>query len=111
MNRVKSRSRSRMNNDMLNALLHISINGPPANTKEADELISRVVDIYVKQKLYKVPHLHSMQENPSTHEESIDDLEGSIDDIDIGIRENDEDFVITNFEHENDSENEHDSDN
>ena len=36
--RVKTRLWSTMENDMLNSLLHISINGPPANGKEADQL-------------------------------------------------------------------------
>ena len=39
--RVKSRSRSAMKNDTLNdALLHISMNGPPTNSPEAERLIN-----------------------------------------------------------------------
>ena len=37
--RIKSRMRSTMKNELLNSLLNISINGPPANNKEADQLL------------------------------------------------------------------------
>ena len=45
--RIKSRTRSQMKNELLNSLLHISINGPAVNSKEADNLISRVVEKYI----------------------------------------------------------------
>ena len=41
--RIKSRTRSQMKNDVLNSLLHISINGPALNSKE----ISRMVEKYI----------------------------------------------------------------
>ena len=40
--RVKSHTRSTMKNDLLNALLNISINGSAYNSKEAKQLISEV---------------------------------------------------------------------
>ena len=43
-----------MKNDVLNSLLHISINGPGVNIKEADNLISQVVEKYINQVHYKV---------------------------------------------------------
>ena len=46
--RIKSRSRSAMKNDLLNALLHMFMNGPPANSPEAERLINRVVDKYIE---------------------------------------------------------------
>ena len=45
--RIKSRTRSQMKNDVLNNLLHISINCPAVNSKEADNLKSRVFEKYV----------------------------------------------------------------
>lgn len=57
--RIKDRMRSSMKNDLLNGLLHISMNGPPVNSKEADSLISRVVDRYVHENHYKVPTIYS----------------------------------------------------
>ena len=52
--RIKVRARSQMKNDVLNSLLHISINGPGVNIKEADNLISQVVKKYINQVHYKV---------------------------------------------------------
>ena len=40
---IKSRTRSQVKMDILSSLLHISINGTDVNSKEADNLISRVV--------------------------------------------------------------------
>ena len=48
VNTVKSRMRTTMKNDLFNSLLRISINGPPANSKEADELLERVCNAYAK---------------------------------------------------------------
>ena len=53
--RIKTRNRSQIKNDLLNSLLHVSISGPPVNSKEADNLISRVVEKYIDQVHYKVP--------------------------------------------------------
>ena len=56
--RIKSRQRSTMKNDLLNALLHISMNGPLVNSPEAEHLISRVVEQYCEQKHNKVPQIY-----------------------------------------------------
>ena len=48
-----------MKNDLLNALLHVSMNSSPVNSKEVDDLITRVVDKYVKDRHYKVPTIYS----------------------------------------------------
>ena len=56
--RIKSRQRSSMKNDVLNALLHISLNGPPVNSPEADALIERVTDEYSQQKHRKAPKIY-----------------------------------------------------
>ena len=36
-----------MKNDLLNALIHVSLNGPPIHSKEADTLLNKVADKYV----------------------------------------------------------------
>ena len=53
--RIKSGQRSTMKSDLLNALLYISMSGPPVNSPEAEHLISRVVEQYCEQKHNKVP--------------------------------------------------------
>ena len=45
--RIKSRQRSSMKNDLLNALLHISMNGPAVNSPKAKQLFNRVVERYI----------------------------------------------------------------
>ena len=60
LKRVKSRMRSRMKNDLRNSLLHISINGPPANSKEADQLLERVCSAYANEKHKKIPQVNSL---------------------------------------------------
>lgn len=44
--RVKTRLRSAMKNDLLNALLHITINGPSIGTPEASSLIDKAVETW-----------------------------------------------------------------
>ena len=56
--RMKSRQRGTMKNDLLNALLHISMNGPPVNSPKVEHLISRVVEQYCEQKHNKVPQIY-----------------------------------------------------
>ena len=56
--RIKSRLRSAMKNDLLNALLHISMNGLPANSPQAERLINRVVDQYIEQRHNNVPQIY-----------------------------------------------------
>lgn len=53
--RVKTRSRSSMNCDLLNALLTISINEPALKTKEYEELMEHVALRYADEKHKKCP--------------------------------------------------------
>ena len=48
-----------MKNDLLNSLLHISINGPSANSKEAHKLLERVRHAYANEKHKKIPQINS----------------------------------------------------
>ena len=52
--RINSQTRSQMKNDVLNNRLHISIKCPAVNSKEVDNLISRVVEKYINQVRYNV---------------------------------------------------------
>ena len=58
--RIKSRTRSLMKNDLLNAFMHISINGPPLHTKEADAFISRVAEQYALGRHRKVAEQYAL---------------------------------------------------
>ena len=52
--------RNTMKSDLLNSLLHISINGPSANSKEADQLLERVCNAYANEKHKKIPQVYSL---------------------------------------------------
>ena len=41
-------------------LLHISINGPSANNKEADQLLQRVCNAYANEKHKEIPQVYSV---------------------------------------------------
>ena len=49
-----------MKNELLNSLLHISINGPSANSKEAYQFLERVCNVYVNEKHKKTPQICSL---------------------------------------------------
>ena len=57
--RVKSRMWSAMKVDLLNSLLHISINGPPANG-EPDQLLERLCNAYANEKHKKILQVYSL---------------------------------------------------
>ena len=40
--------------------INISINGPPANSKEADQLLERVCNAYANEKHKKIPQVYSL---------------------------------------------------
>ena len=48
--RIKTRLRYRLKNDMLNSLLHVSINGPAVSTPEAKEVVKRAVANWLHKK-------------------------------------------------------------
>ena len=52
--------RSTTKNDLLNSLLHISINGLSANCKEANQLLEIVCNAYANEKLKKIPQVYSL---------------------------------------------------
>jgi ribosomal protein L14 len=52
---IKARSRSQMKNDMLEALMMISLNGPTPNSELADKLIRKVAVRFESSRQYKRP--------------------------------------------------------
>ena len=48
--RVKCRIQSTMKNDLLNSSLHILIYGPSANSKEVDQLLEIICNVYGNEK-------------------------------------------------------------
>ena len=98
--RIKSRQRSTMKNDLLNALLHISMNGPPVNSPEAEHLISRVVEQYCEQKHNKVPQIYvtsKINRTICTQKVDIDEDNESIEIIIEKMEERDDEFIATNL--------------
>ena len=101
--RIKTRTHSSMKTDLLNGLLHISINGPPVNSKEADNLIMRVVDKYVNQRHYKAPTIYTAVTTTSSSSTQTETVEVNEEieieeDIDIPINDCEGEFMTTNFE-------------
>ena len=92
-----------MKTDLLNGLLHITINGPPVNSKEADNLIMRVVDKYVNQRHYKAPTIYTAVTTTSSSSTQTETVEVNEEieieeDIDILINDCEGEFMTTNFE-------------
>ena len=52
--------RRTMKNDLLNSLLHISINSLPENSKEAGQLLERVCTASANEKHKKIPQVYSL---------------------------------------------------
>ena len=97
--RIKTRQRSTMKNDMLNGLLHISMNGPPPNSAEADHLINRVVDKYCQQNHNKVPNIYVERKNfTSVITQTVDaDCEEQLIEKFLEKEIIDDEFIISNL--------------
>ena len=59
LRRVKTRLRSRMKNDLLEALMHVSINGPAVSSKEESQIIDRAVKRWNQVPRRKLPKVQS----------------------------------------------------
>ena len=93
-----------MKKDLLNALLHTSMNGPPVNSPEAEHLISRVVEQYWEQKHNKVPQIYVTSKinrtiYMQTEKVDIDEDNESIKTIIEKMEERDDEFIATNFDY------------
>lgn len=103
--RIKSRSRNSMKNDLLNALLHISINGPDVNSSDASKLIEKACLKFQQTGRYKRPNIlvtrsvlasTSTQTTPSTLIEDEEPLEAHLEHL--LQKESTEELMITHFE-------------
>ena len=103
--RIKSRQRSTMINDLLNTLLHISMNVPPVNSPEPEHLISRVVEQYCEQKHNKVPQIYVTSEinrtiYTQTEKVDTDEDNESIETIIEKMEECNDEHIATNFDYD-----------
>ena len=96
-----------MKNDLLNAMLHITINGPAANSPEAEQLINRVVERYIDQNPHKLPQIYTPKQKRyaiSTQTEVMD-IDEDKDDFTTYIDRMEErscDFLTANFDSDDD---------
>ena len=100
--RVKSRQRSSMKNDLLNALLHITLNGPPVNGPEAESLINRVTEDYSKQSHRKTPKIYAQKwiGNTMSTQTEMFEIDDDVEDLISKISEKNEqdtNFLPTNI--------------
>ena len=106
--RIKNRQRSTMKGDLLNALLHISLNGPKLGSPEANELLDRVTTIYSDQKHRKVPKIYSKRVQSSTtstqtiHDDNQENDEVILSKVVQEVEEGDK-FIPSNFVSDDDS--------
>ena len=70
--------RSKMKNDLLNSLLHMSINGPSANSKEADQILKRVCNAYPNEKHKKIPQFYSLGKTEASSSKTENNVESPV---------------------------------
>ena len=58
--RVKSRLRSRLKNDMMASLLHISLNGPDHGDEECKEMLVEATKVWRKTHFRNLPSLKKL---------------------------------------------------
>ncbi|PFX13734.1 Zinc finger protein 862 [Stylophora pistillata] len=73
--RIKTRMRSRLTDDMLNALMHVSINGPSFGTEECTDIVQRAAEIWLSAKNRRKPRLPKESKMPEV--ESVSDTRAS----------------------------------
>ena len=111
--RIKSRKRSTMKNELLTALIHISLNGSPIHSKEVDIILNNVTNTSVSKRHYKVPKLFyegKISSSTNTQTDTIKFLSYSIESsIEISRFEydlqmiNQNDFLSINLESDDSS--------
>ena len=90
-----------MKNELLNSLLHISINGPSANSKEAHLLLERVCNAYANEKHKKTPQIYSLS-NVKTFAQNCEKGTSCLNFVQLDFYQ--ASFVISNFVEEEFSE-------
>ena len=96
-----------MKNDLLSALLHISINGPPVNCNDSEAIITKAVHRYSNEIHHKAPYLLSEHRKSSnsyapteTYDVDIVDVEEDnvCSELDKFLKEpNKEDYIVSNI--------------
>ena len=70
--RVKTRLRSRLKNDMMASLLHVSLNGPNHDTEECREMLKEATKVWRKTHFRNLPSLKKLpMVGGSDHEGSL----------------------------------------
>ena len=104
--RIKSRTRSTMRNDLLNALLQISINGPEMNSSDVDKLIDKVSLKFQETQRNKKPNrlvVKTTMKVASTQTVDVESDETNVDQLEENLEQSlaktfEEDYLVTNFE-------------
>ena len=68
LKRIKTKLKSRLSNSMLQSLLQMSMNGPPINSKETEDIIEGCIKVWTLQKKKRKmpkPPTNTSQENTS----------------------------------------------
>ena len=104
--RIKLRTRSTMKNDLLNGLMLISINGPKANSSEAEKMIKKAClkvqqtrrnkrsNVFVVRTTLKVASTQTVEVKDEAQVELEEAVEKSLE------KESDKQFLITNFDYD-----------
>ena len=104
--RIKSRTTSTMRNDLLNALLQISINGPEMNSSDANKLIEKAFLKFQQTRRNKKPNrlvVKTTMKVASTQTVDVEADEISVDRLEENLEQSlaktsEEDYLVTDFE-------------
>ena len=76
LKRIKTRLRYRLSNSMLQSLMQMSINGPPINSKETEDIIVKVWTLQKKRRKMPKPPTNTSQEN--TFEQMVEMVDAGV---------------------------------
>ena len=104
--RIKSRTTSTLRNDLLNALLQISINGPEMNSRDANKLIEKASLKFQQTRRNKKPNrlvVKTTMKVASTQTVDVEADEISVDRLEENLEQSlaktsEEDYLVTDFE-------------
>ena len=104
--RIKSHTRSTMRNDLLNALLQISVSGPEMNSSDVDKLIENASSKFQETWRNKKPNklvVKTTMKVASTQTVDVEADETSVDQLQENLEQSlvktsEEDYLVTNFE-------------
>ena len=104
--RIKSRTSSTMRNDLLNALLQISISGPEMNSSDANKLIEKASLKFQQTRRNKKPNrlvVKTTMKVASTQTVDVEADEINVDQLEENLEQSlaktsEEDYLVTDFE-------------